>query len=195
MPVTGVVELGDVVFVPQLPARFALDTDVIVRGRTVEGGEEVVRALGGAPDFAIPATASQAAMMPTGTRVAVSGPGGETWEGLTTEHVRDAKSQSVMVGVSGADGGPLCGGECGSVPVLGESKLPSVITTIESVQGLVVPSAALVTGANGSVSVIDDEGVRIEVVVVASARGMSVVDGVDEGLRIRLPGPVPNEGS
>ena len=41
VPQTGVVDAGDVIFVPSLPTRVSLDGEVIARGKSVAGGEEV----------------------------------------------------------------------------------------------------------------------------------------------------------
>jgi hypothetical protein len=71
--------------------------------------------------------------------------------------------------------------------VTGQTLLLSKIVTVETVSGLVVPSAALLSAADGAVSVIDEEGVSHPVTVETSARGMSVVDGVSAGLRVRVP--------
>ena len=79
LPQTGTVEIGDVIFVPQLPTRVALDEEVIARGAMVSGSEQVVRALPLAPVFAVPVTDGQAAMMPAGTRVQSTSPGGKVW--------------------------------------------------------------------------------------------------------------------
>ncbi|PPH69738.1 hypothetical protein C5C45_04425 [Rathayibacter rathayi] len=53
--------------------------------------------------------------------------------------------------------------------------------------GITVPTAALLTDADGSIAVTDDQGLEHAVTVTASARGMSVVDGVTEGLPVRVP--------
>lgn len=184
---TGTVEFGDVIFVPTLPTRVSLDDEVIARGATLTGGEEVVLGLPAAPEFALPVTDAQAAMIPTGTQVQVTAPDGSTWEAVSTDQVADPQSGTIRVGLSGADGAALCADACALVPVTGEALLSSVIVTVPTVEGLVVPSAALVTGASGQVAVVDASGERIPVTVVTSARGMSVVDGVDQGTRVRVP--------
>jgi len=45
-----------------------------------------------------------------------------------------------------------------------------------------------VTDAQGRTLVIDAEGSRHVVNVITAAQGMSVVEGVDAGLRVRVPG-------
>lgn len=188
IPQTGVVEVGDVIFVPNVPTRVALDPEVIARGLLVSGGEQVVRGLPAAPLFRVPVTDSQAAMMPTGVRVEITSPDGDAWEGVVAGQSRDEQTATVTVALEGVDGGVICGDACGQVPVTGEARLSSRIVTIEAVSGLVVPSAALVTGADGQVAVVGADGVRVPVTVVSSARGMSVIEGATEGLRVRVPG-------
>lgn len=181
----GVVQAGDVVFVPSLPTRVALDPGVIKRGAAVTGGEPVVKGLPPAPAFTVPVTDSQASLMPNGTRVEIAS-GSSKWEAYVVDHVSDPENGTKMI-LSGKDGSIICGGECGTIPVLGQTLLLSKIVTVESVIGLVVPSAALLSGADGTVSVIDEEGHHHKVTVQASARGMSVIDGVGPGLRVRVP--------
>lgn len=187
-PQTGTVELGDVVFVPALPTRVSLDTAIISRGMTVAGGEQVVRALPPTPGFTIPVTEAQAARIPAGTRVEITAPDGSTWEAAASEQRRDPASQSVVVTLTPVGDGAICGESCGLVPVSGEVQLSSRIVTVAAVSGLVVPSAALVSDAAGAISVLDESGSRIAVLVKASANGMSVIEGASDGLRVRVPG-------
>lgn len=188
LPQTGVVEVGDVIFAPTLPTRIAPNNEVLFRGAALAGGEDVANGLPVAPHFSIPATEGQAAMMPTGVRVEVTSPEGGTWLGEIADQRRVAETSTVEVGVNAdAEGASLCGEECAQVPVTGQSTLAARVVTTETVEGLVVPSAALVSGADGVVSVIDKKGTRIPVSVIASAKGMSVVEGVDAGLSVRVP--------
>jgi peptidoglycan hydrolase-like protein with peptidoglycan-binding domain len=190
---TGVVDVSDVIYVPDLPTRVSLDDAVIARGNLVAGGESVVRALSTAPEFRVPVTEAQAAMMPTGTRVEITSPGGDLWTAAAGKQVVDSQSGSIDISLDPLDGGSICGDECSQIPVNGEALLGSVIVTAEEVSGLVVPSAALVTGADGQVAVIDRSGDRFAVKVIASARGMSVIEGVDEGMDVRVPGTEPTQ--
>jgi len=186
-PVTGTVARGDVIFVPALPTRVSLDSEVIARGNTVSGGEKVVRTLPASPRFTVPVTDSQAGMMPAGTVVQIASPDGDVWDAVAGEQTTDEQSGTVTVALTGPDGGVICGEQCGQVPVTGEARLGSQIITVPTVQGLVVPSAALITDADGKTAVIDKKGTRHPVTVTASARGMSVIDGVDAGLDVHVP--------
>jgi peptidoglycan hydrolase-like protein with peptidoglycan-binding domain len=192
LPRDGVVQTGDLVFVPSLPTRVSLDPAVIFRGATVSGGEDAIAALSSEPVFSIPATATQATMMPIGTRVELNSPAG-VWAAQVAEHqMSEENPDQVNVTLQGIDAATICGDQCGSLPTIGKSLIPATIVTQEAVVGVVAPSAALVSAADGVVSVIDDEGLRHTVTVVASARGMSVIGGAPAGLRVRVPGSEDN---
>lgn len=185
---TGVVESGDIIFVPSLPTRVSLDAAIIYRGATLSGGEEAVHAVPPAPTFSIPVTEAQAMLIPTETRVEMTSPDGATWVGFANTQTTEAATSTIIVDLAGADDTTICGDQCGQIPVIGQSLLDARIVTAETVSGLVVPSAALVSGADGEIAVVTEEGVRMPVTVVAAARGMSVVEGVHQGLRVRVPG-------
>lgn len=184
---TGVVAAGDVVFVPELPTRVTLDTDAVSRGTMLTGGENVVSSLAQAPTFAVPVTASQATLMPAGTTVQITSPEQDVWQAMVTDQVTDPADGSIRARLVGAESESVCGDECGQVPATGEVLLASQVIVAPSVSGLVVPSAAVVTSADGQTAVIDEAGERVDVVLVASAQGMSVIEGVEEGTRVRVP--------
>lgn len=182
----GIVQAGDIIFVPTLPTRVALDTEKVLRGGALGGGEPVVQGLPVSPSFTIPVTDNQAALMPTGTRVEITGPDGGLWEAYVVDQDTDEQS-GITVTLEGKDGASICGDECGSVPVTGEMLLGARIVTVEAVTGLTVPSAALLSKADGSLAIVDDEGVEHTVTVLTSARGISVIEGVNAGTMVRVP--------
>lgn len=186
LPQDGVVQAGDIIYVPTLPTRVALDTEVVTRGASLNGGEPVVQSLGASPSFFVPVTDAQASLMPTGTRVEITSPEGSAWEGFVVDRVTD-ENNGIRVLLSGAEGAAVCADECAQVPVTGQSFLTSRIVIVESVTGLTVPSAALLSKADGSIVVIDSEGIEYPVTVVTSARGLSIIEGVDAGTRVRVP--------
>lgn len=183
---TGIVEPGDLIFVPTLPTRVALDAEKVVRGATITAGDTVVSGLPVSPEFSIPITEQQASLLTTGTRVEITSPTGQAWEGFAGEQSSD-ENGLIQVALTGRDGAIICAEACGEIPVTEPALLLSRIITVESVAGLTVPSAALVTNASGVVSVIAVDGESLPVRVVTSARGMSVIEGVDAGLRVRVP--------
>jgi len=191
VPQTGSVEVGDVIYVPSLPVRVALNSEIIFSGATLTGGEEAVQGLPESPSFIIPATESQAAMMPAGTRVNITSPNNVQWVGQVIGQSSRSETGNIDVKLGGKNGSAICEDTCGQVPVAGKTTLKSEIVTVEKVSGLIVPSAALVTTADGQVAAISEDGTRVPVTVVASARGMSAVEGIAEGARVRVPGEAP----
>ncbi|TFB78497.1 peptidoglycan-binding protein [Cryobacterium flavum] len=186
VPADGVVQPGDIIFVPTLPTQVALDTEIVTRGALLTGGENVVRALPAAPIFTVPVSESQAALMPTGTRVEITSIDGGLWEGFVADQVVD-ETGMIVITLAGKDGALICADACASVPVTEQSLLSSRIVTVESISGLIVPSAALLSTADGTATVVDNTGTSHPVTVVTSARGMSVIDGVADGTSVRIP--------
>ncbi len=185
---TGTVELGDVIFVPSLPTRVTLDAEVIARGSALTGGEDVVQSLAGSPDVFMPVTEAQSAMIPVGTEVQITSPSSAVWAAVAGERTTDPMMPgTVIVGIEGTGDGALCGDQCDEIPVTGDFSLPSQVVTVPQTQGLVVPSAALISDASGQTAVVAETGERIPVTVIAYARGMSVIEGMDQGLRVRVP--------
>jgi hypothetical protein len=186
MDATGIVQAGDIIYVPTLPTRVALDTTLVSRGATLAGGEKVLTGLPSSPEFAIPVTDAQAAIMPEGTRIEITAPEGGTWDGFVVARETDEESGTRVI-LDGADGAAICGESCDTIAVEGQTFLLSTIVTVETVSGLTVPSAALRSMADGSIAVTDAEGVDYPVTVVTSARGMSIIEGVEAGLEVRVP--------
>lgn len=184
---TGVVGPGDVIYVPSLPARVTLDTEVVRTGATLSGGEEALQGLPAAPSFEMPVTTAQAAMVPTGARVNITSPEGDAWSATAGGQSVDEGSGTVHITLDSLDEGPVCADQCAQVPVTGQSSLRSEIITVQEVSGLVVPSSALITEAGGQTAVIDEAGSRLPVEVTASAKGMSVISGVDAGTKVQVP--------
>ena len=81
---------------------------------------------------------------------------------------------------------PVCRNQCAEIPVQGTTLMDSRIWLVPKQQGVIVPVAALVT-RNGESSLIGADGNDLPVTVVAVANGVALVDGVDAGVRVRVP--------
>lgn len=182
---TGVVRGGDLVYVDSLPARLALDREVIAVGGSLTGGERAILSLGAAPEFSLPVTAEQAGLMPPGTEVRVSAPEGRQWMAVTGS--QQPTEQGIRISVESVGGGPVCGSDCGAIAVGDRSLLRSVVVTVPETSGLVVPAAAVRTTNRAEAVVIDENGAQHRVEVRASGRGLTVIAGVEPGLRVRVP--------
>lgn len=183
---TGVVNRGDLVFVPHLPGRVVIDEEIVFRGATLAGGESVVSGLAAAPSFSIPATPTQAALMPEGTTVLITFQDTK-WPAVVSGQAPSADGNQVDVSLEGIDGAPICADSCALLPATGQNLLTSEIVLQEPVSGIIAPTAALLTKADGTINVIDDEGRTHPVTVTANAQGMSVIDGAKAGMRVQVP--------
>ncbi len=183
IPSDGVVRIGDIVFVPELPVRIRLD-EAVVRGARLAGGEPAVVALG-APDFRVAVTPSQAAVAQPGTSITVVAPSGARWPAAVAEQSLDENRQTWLV-LTGQDGAAVCGEACAEIAPGGLAQLPAELVNVPLTRGVVVPTAAVRSDATGAVLVAAD-GTLIPVTIVASARGRSVVEGVEPGMRVRAP--------
>lgn len=185
----GVVQLGDVVFVPDLPTRVSLDAEKVQRGATLAGGEPVILGLPVSPAMWIPITEAQTTLMPVGTRVEIATPTGAAWEAFVSDFHDGGEGDGLRAVLSAPEGATsICVDACEEIAVDQQTLLRTQIFTVESVQGVTVPVAALVTTSAGELVVVDESGVEHQVEVRATARGMAAVEGIDAGMRLRVPG-------
>ena len=190
LPRDGVVRRGDIVFVPELPARLAPAASLRV-GTEVSGTWDAVHVLDDAPSFTIPLNDQQMVMVEPGAPVDVHADG-ILWSGvvgsLEPEVTDGDEFRPQHVTVTAADGGPLCAQECDRVPVAAPSIFSASIHVVPHVEGVVVPAAAVVTGADGATFVRLEDGTLRPVELVASATGSAAVLGLDVGTPVRTPG-------
>lgn len=184
---TGVVQASDLVFVPTLPARVALDAETMTLGAALAGDEPVISTLSAVPVFTAAVTDAQAGQVPVGTAVDIeAGANRAPWRARVDSYTTGTDGGSVAV-LTGLDGAALCAEECEVVPAQGRTVYSAQAQIVPPVEGLVVPSAALVSSADGTTAVVTDNGTRVNVEVTATALGMSVVTGVDPGVQLRVP--------
>ena len=193
---TGVVEAGDVVFIPTLPRRIRLVKEVVVGAQLTPGGKALVL-LGAAPRFLVPITSQQRARIPDGTRARVTYPDG-VWEGIvggvapkspgSEDEATSPGSQDAQVDllITAADAGPVCADACGLVPADASRSFDTTLVLVPQATGLVVPIAALRTGSGGKLFVEDLAARRYPVKVVSEAKGLAVIEGVKAGLEVRI---------
>jgi peptidoglycan hydrolase-like protein with peptidoglycan-binding domain len=184
----GAVGFGDVMFVPSLPARVVLNSEAIYLGASVIGAEEAVSSLPAEPKFTIPVTDSQATLMPAGTEVEIQF-GQNLWTAVAGGQKAGEEDQ-VSVALDSATGESICDSPCGDLSITDDTLLPARVITQRELTGLVVPTSALLSDEGGNVYVVDADGNNVNVRVEASARGLSVVTGVGEGLQVRVPATI-----
>lgn len=189
--VDGVVRLGDVVFVPELPARVVLGPDVVV-GRRLAGGEEAVWVVPDDPSFWVPLAPEQRSLVPLDAPVKVTF-GAGTWEAVTVAAVETDPAVTDGLGelrlvLTAPGGGAVCGGDCAEwVGLEGRTNFGAEIVVVPETTGPVVPVAAIHSGADGSTAVTLVSGGDVAVQIVASHGGVAVVSGVEVGDVVVLP--------
>lgn len=187
----GLVQRGDIVFVPRLPARLALDPALTV-GMGLTGGESMVQVLPQSPVLTIFLPEGQAQLVAPGVAVEIPREGGGVWQAVIAEVRREGEAGVPVAVLVGVGDEPICGDECDEVPIVEETLLPSVIHVVPEVSGVTVPAAAVVTTAEGDTAVVLESGELRPVTVVASASGVAVVEGLEVGERVRAPGALPS---
>ncbi|MFJ4027589.1 peptidoglycan-binding protein [Paenarthrobacter sp. NPDC089989] len=190
LPADGHVRTEDIIFVPKLPARVSLDPTFVERGRILTGGEAVLRQVSDAPVFSMDVTEAQGTSMAEGVTVKLQATDGDPWLAVVGERSRNDQQQ-VLVNLVPSGDTSICGTECDALSVGEKTLIPANVVIVETVRGLVVPNAALVATSNGGVALIDSNSTEHAVRVLASARGFSVVEGVEAGLSVKLPSSGP----
>lgn len=181
----GVVRLGDVIFVPELPARVVVSDELKV-GAPMSGGEPVLRRVVDRVQFRIPLAQEQRNLVPLSADVVVSH-GNAAWEAQISEAVEDETTGVLSLVLESPDGGSVCGSQCQAVPLEGQTDYPGEVVVVPETAGPVVPIAAIETLADGSTVVTGADGSQIPVVVLATSDGLGVVDGLRSGAVILLP--------
>jgi peptidoglycan hydrolase-like protein with peptidoglycan-binding domain len=184
---TGVVALGDVVFVSESALRAPLRwTDAVFVGARVAPGTPILERLvarptltiefGGSPPTQLEPGVAGDATFPNGAhRAIILGPIqsdlGRVWAALEPA------------------GGDLCqAAEClDLVPAAGVTPLDVTFTLVPETTGPLVPVAALQSAAAGQVFVVLPNGQRRTVTVRVASGGSAIVDGITVGEEILLP--------
>lgn len=193
LPVDGVVRLGDVLFVPELPTRVALSSTLRV-GASLSGGEQLVMAVPDDPEFRVPLSSEQRSLVPLSAAVFVTYPDG-VWEGRVNRAVETPESGRLDLILTAPDGGALCGSDCARwVDLNQQTDFLVEIVVIPETTGPVVPVAALEFDAGNRAFVTTAAGERIDVTVLQSAQGIAVVGGLELGTVIQLRMTAPPGG-
>lgn len=180
--VTGVVEVGDVVFVQSLPKRAVL-SDAVTPGARLSDGEVVLFEVPSDPIFTIPLSPDQADLVPLTAAVLVTYPAG-VWNARIDRAVETEPGQLDLVLV-GIDGNAVCTDACVErVSLDGTSRFRAEIVVIPETHGPVIPVGALSTDPANSPAVMLTDGSLVPVTIVESANGIAVVDGLEIGTEI-----------
>lgn len=186
-PVSGVVERGDIVWLPTLPTGVTLDEEAFAVGLEVSPGQGSIRSLGDAPEFTMPLANQQAQLIPDGTEVTITALDGSQWQAVVTgREASPDSSETVILRLSGIDDQLICD-DCSTIPATGQTLLSSVIHVLPPQDGLVVPVGAIQTDATGATSLETLDGIHHPVEVIQTAQGMALIEGVDADTAVVIP--------
>lgn len=188
---TGTVPLGQVVAVPALPTQISLG-DQVMSGAVLSGGEESIVAAAGERTFELEVSEEQARLIPDGSTVLITPEPGTTWRAALGPSQVDPTSTTVTYTLTGPGGGSVCGQDCAKLPNSPRSQLRSEVVVTPEVTGLTLPAASVRTRADGSAFVVDSSGAERTVTVRATSQGVVVLDGLTEGLAVRVPAAPPS---
>lgn len=179
----GVEQPGDIVWVPQASFGYELDP-AMMKGITLTIGANVLNALPSAPQFILPVSQDQSALIPTGTRVEFSF-GQNKWEGYASAVIQDPKTSTLSIALVPKGQPTICGTNCASVPLNGQSTAVGTVFLTEPSEGIVIPTSAITTTSDDAY-VTTVSGKRMRVIVTVSSSGQSIVTGIPAGTSVRV---------
>ena len=183
---SGVVEAGDIVFVPSLPARVVASESIWV-GARLFGGETVLQLVPDEPRFFIRLSPEQSTLVPLTADVRVQYSEG-VWDARIERAIEIPEFGWLDLILVGSNGGSVCGDICeGWVSLDARNDYRSEIIVIPRTDGPVVPVAAIGSDPGGSPFLTLENGSTVPIVVVEAANGIAVVEGVEPGTVILLP--------
>lgn len=176
--VDGTVELGELVAAPVLPTSVRLGQS-IKPGAVLGGGEEAVLARTGVQLFTVVLAQEQAGRIPSDATFEVRHRE-LTWEAVGSSR-RAGEGGETVIALEAPGGGPVCGKLCSQLPPDEVVSLAGEAVTVPEVTGPAVPASAVRTDEVGRTYVNLPGGDRALVQVVATGRGLAIVDGVRPG--------------
>jgi peptidoglycan hydrolase-like protein with peptidoglycan-binding domain len=183
VPRTGMVLASELVFVPSLPVRVVL-ADAIRTGQIVSPGTDVVFGVADSPEFsAIFSAGMQQDIAPLfGSEIAINMPGAtREWRGAVGERL-DRSDGSLHYALKSFDDAPICRTECQMIPIAdGGVAIPGQAIIVPEIEGPAVPPSAVGTAADGTRFVVNANGERVQVEVIAVNNTRIIVDGLSVG--------------
>ncbi|HEX5595495.1 MAG TPA: peptidoglycan-binding domain-containing protein [Micromonosporaceae bacterium] len=201
----GVVRSGDILWFPSLPMRVR-PSGTLKLGETATRGDRPFTIEAGAAVLELHVSREQAALVPVGASAVVGGdrsavvariapadgqPEIETERPVTTEAGDTAGGDEFLIElVDDGSKKPLCQVDTFCTNLLGERRSVTtevVVQTVPERQGPAVPVGAIRTDAGGQTYVRMADGRLAEIVVVAVAGGVAIVNGLAIGDQIMMP--------
>ncbi|MBP3222405.1 MAG: peptidoglycan-binding protein [Actinomycetaceae bacterium] len=191
---TGIVEPGDIVYVPSLPARVVMDSKYAI-GANISAQDQIFSYSNNDLQMLLTVKEEQLSLLETGNKIHIDNFDdvdayvGEL-EKSHTSSADEVEEENMYVNIVDIQGKGICesyNDVC--VEILNGADSSRVLVSVENIpeqKGLAVPVMAINTDARGQTYVVDESGKNIFVSVVASDSSLSIVEGIDEGIKIYL---------
>lgn len=183
--VTGAVELGHLVFLPELPAGVVLD-EVLTVGQILNGGENALATINSDPVFNVELVPGQLSRVTTGTPVVITSPRGNLWH-ATVGEIAQTDSGTYSAVLVAQSGETICAQQCSELSAGNEQTLPSQVIVIPKIDGTIVPAGAVQSGTNNSSFVVTVAGASVDVEILGVAQGKAVLAGLEPGTQVVVP--------
>lgn len=197
-PQTGTVPAGQFMYLPELPVTGYLAPNIRIgatpdspdpapaQGNSDQPALTGLVVLPATPEFAIPLSKQQAALVTEGMTATVQH-GETTWEARITELRPDnSEGERILAILAGTSTPAVCGNQCDLIPPNGESHLPATIQTLPLTEGVLIPTTALTINTEGQRIVTLADGTEKQVTVTASLGGEAIIDGVTAGTTLTV---------
>lgn len=177
----GIVQLGQIIFFKNLPARLTLRAGVET-GMPVGPGSAIFDILAPEPEFRMSVPIEQADELEPGQKTTVVHPDAE-WPAITASPRLDNASGSLIWNIVGPDGhSPPCGESCEQlIPAGTPLRVSANVVVVEPLSGPSLPVAAIRSSVTDGTHIQTPQGETIEVTVLASDLGIAILDGVANG--------------
>ncbi|MCD4557356.1 peptidoglycan-binding domain-containing protein [Schaalia sp. lx-100] len=194
LEVTGVIPVGQVVFIPSLPVNIAWEDDVHV-GSEVQSGTKLVKIFDSTPTFMIPLPEGQLRATHEGQEVLLEYEG-HTWHAVIDTIIENSEEHTLLAQLAPVLGqDSICADTCESIPVAGLKGISANVILVPEEEGAQIPLTAIRVDAQGRTVVVDVAGTQYPVSVRTSVGGQAIVDGIDVGMKIRLWGDPQQNGT
>lgn len=182
---TGVVPIGAVLYVKELPMEVSVAPELRVDAALV-GGEVLLSTVSEAVEGSIELDPQSREQAPNiGNRVVLQGPAGEIAAEIVDVVVDDFGTVRFVLG--GADGQEFCAEGCEGFRASAVTSTVSAVVELQAkISGATVPLSAIGTDPLGHAHVLSAAGEEIAVEVLISAASRAIVSGVSAGDQIRL---------
>lgn len=182
---TGVISMGQIVFVPHLPANISWSDDVYV-GTHLTASTQLFKVFSDAPTFTLPLPEGQLRAAHEGQHVHLSYEGHQ-WQARIATIISNSEERTLVATLEAIPGEErICGDTCDLIPPAGLKGIEANVEIIPEEKGIVVPTHAIRVDASGQTVLVDESGTQLPVSVGISVGGRTIVTGVDSGIKIRV---------